>query len=253
MGSSRKQQVVAAGHQLGQHQLGLLAARERAGRAEHDVAAQPEHAQQAAQLGVADGGVVAHLLDQRPAGVDQVVLLGVVAGVDLVAVVHRAQVGLGHPGQDPQQRGLARAVEAHDQQALAPLDREGDRVEHVDRPVGAGQVVDLEHGAPGGGRLGEPHVEVAPLGRPLGRGVGQLGHPACRATWPVRARLAVWWRIESASVDRRRISACSRSTCLASCASSRSRAGQVLAVGALVLGQARRCRRCRGARGAGPG
>ncbi len=53
-----------------------------------------------------------------------------------------------------------------------------------------------------------------------------------------RARLAVWWRIESARVDRRRISACWRSTWRASWASSRSAGGQVLAVGALVLGHA---------------
>ena len=55
--------------------------------------------------------------------VEQVVLLGVVAVVDLVAVAHLAEVGLGHPGQDAQQRCLARAVEAHDQQPLAAGDR----------------------------------------------------------------------------------------------------------------------------------
>ena len=47
-----QQQVVAAGHQLRERELRLLAARQRARVLERLVAAQAEHAEQAAQLDV---------------------------------------------------------------------------------------------------------------------------------------------------------------------------------------------------------
>jgi len=71
---------------------------------------------------------------------------GVVAGqVERLAQVadaaggghrHLAVVRLVHPGDDPEQRGLARTVLAHDPGALTGLDAEGEVVQHGTLAVG---------------------------------------------------------------------------------------------------------------------
>ena len=58
------------------------------------------------------------------------VFLRVVAGNDVVSESEGARVGLGLLGEDPQQRGLAGAVQPHDQQALPTSDVERDVLEH---------------------------------------------------------------------------------------------------------------------------
>jgi hypothetical protein len=132
---------VAPGHQQGQRQLGLLAARQQRRVLVHLVAGQPERAQQAPPhlLGLAGGGL-GHVLQQRPPGRDALVLLGVVPDGDLVAEVHDPGVGDRLAGQDAQQRRLTGAVEAQHQQPLASA--------HVERHV-------LEHGRAVAVRLGQ--------------------------------------------------------------------------------------------------
>ena len=65
-----------------------------------------------------------------------VVLLGVVAGDDLVAELERATVGVRLAGEDAQQAGLAGPVQPEHEQALAAPEVEGDVAEHVRTAVG---------------------------------------------------------------------------------------------------------------------
>ncbi len=85
---------MAAGDQLGEGELGLLAAREGARVLEGLVAAQAEHAHEGPELLVAEPGLVAHVVEQAAAGADALVLLGVVAGRHVQAELHLAEVGL---------------------------------------------------------------------------------------------------------------------------------------------------------------
>ena len=62
-----------------ERELGLLAAGERAGVLEDEVAAQPEHAEQPAEVLVGESRLLADVLDDRAAGPDPFVLLRVVA------------------------------------------------------------------------------------------------------------------------------------------------------------------------------
>lgn len=66
--------------------------------------------------------------------VDGLVLLRVVADAQAVAGLEPAGVGLVDAGEDPQQRGLARAVEAEDHDLAAAVDREVHRREDPSEP-----------------------------------------------------------------------------------------------------------------------
>ena len=68
-------------------------------------------------------------VEQRLVGAQVVVLLGVVAGMHVVAELEVAEVGLGLAGEDPQQAGLAGAVEPEHEQPLATAEVEVDVLE----------------------------------------------------------------------------------------------------------------------------
>ncbi len=86
-------------------------------------------------------------------------LLGVVAHRHAAPPLHRADDRFGDPGQHPQQRGLARAVEAHDHDPVAPAGVERDVFEHVEPGVAHGQVVGLQHRAGAVRRSGQAQLE----------------------------------------------------------------------------------------------
>ena len=118
-------------------------------------------------VSAASGHLLAEVLEDRAAGVDALVLLGVVAGHDVVAEAVAALVGGPLPRQHPQEAGLAGAVEAHDQQPLAPLEGEVDVAEHLEVAVADGEPLALEHQPAGLRRRREPDVDGA-------RGAGGL-------------------------------------------------------------------------------
>ena len=68
-GLVEQQDVVPAADELGEGELGLLAARQRGGVLEDLVAAQAEHAEEAAELALGQARrLLPHVLDQRPPG-----------------------------------------------------------------------------------------------------------------------------------------------------------------------------------------
>ncbi len=161
-GLVEEEQVVAAGHEDAEGELGLLAAGEGAGVLVDLVAGQPHRADDLAEHRVGTGrDLLAQVLHDRAAGVDALVLLRVVAGDHVVADDDLALVGLAVAGQHPQQRGLAGAVEPHDQQALAALDEQVDVTEHLVVAVAHGQPGALEHRATRRGRRREPDGDLA--------------------------------------------------------------------------------------------
>ena len=113
-----------------------------------------------------------------------------------------AEVGLGCAGQDPQQRGLAGAVEAHDQQPLAAADVEATRrrTRRARRSTWPGSSA-VEHRATRR-RAARGSARVSALRRRSGRRRASASSRATRLSrlCATRARLAVWPRIASASV-----------------------------------------------------
>src|SRR5690606_7436486 len=84
------------------------------------------------------------------------------------AVHDLAALGLQLAEQDPQQRGLARAVGADDADPVAAQDRGGRVLEQAARAIAVADAAHLDHLAPGRAALGDlhPHVagELAPPG-----------------------------------------------------------------------------------------
>ena len=153
-GLVQEQDVVAAQDQPGQGELGLLAAGQGPGRLVGLVAAEQEVAEHAPEQVVGGLGDLPQRLHGGGGGVEPLVLLGVVAEFSPVAAADLALVGLVDAGQDAQQRGLAGPVEPQHQQPLAPLEVEGDVLEHRRPAVGAGQVDGVQREAPRGGGSG---------------------------------------------------------------------------------------------------
>ena len=89
-----------------------------------EVAAEPEHAEQPAQVLVGEAGHLADVLEHGAAGRDAFVLLRVVAHRDVVAEPDVTELGLHLTDERAQQRGLARAVQAEHEQAFAAPDVE---------------------------------------------------------------------------------------------------------------------------------
>ena len=226
---------MAAGDELRQRELRLLAARERAGVLEHLVAAQPEHAEQVAQRAVARGRRLAHVLEQRAPGDDALVLLRVVADRHVRAELDLAEVGAELVGQHLEQRGLARAVEAHDEQPLAAADVEVHVGEHVERAERLPQLGGGEHGAPADGGSGNRTASARRFAVFCRPALASSLAPALSRFLATRARLAVWPRIPSACALSRAISRAWRSASFAVRSSSRFARREVLRVGALVL------------------
>ena len=108
--------------------------------------------------GSADGA--GEVAEHLPPGGDALVLLRVVAGRDVVAEVDGARVGGRVAGEDPHEAGLARAVEAHDEQPLAPPDGELDVSEDRRAAVALGQAVDGEDDVARPRRVREAHLDV---------------------------------------------------------------------------------------------
>ena len=73
--------------------------------------------------------------------VERVVLLGEVPELETVAGLQRPGIGRLDAGEQPQQRGLARAVEAEHDHARTPVDGQVDAGEHLQRPVVLGQAL----------------------------------------------------------------------------------------------------------------
>ncbi len=128
-------------------------------------------------------------------GVDALVFLGVVPGGNAVAEGEGAGVRVGLTREDAHQARLAGAVEAHDDEPFAALDRERDVIEDVGSAVALGDAVDFEDDAPRPRWVGEPHSDaLLPFGpghlitRQPGdpgvdrlRGLGALGGLAAHA------------------------------------------------------------------------
>ena len=128
---------------------------------------------------------------------------------------------------------LPGAVEAEDQQTLAPADVEGHVVEHVQRAVRLGQVLDLEHRA--ARRRAAPGTSPSAC---VGAAAPRRRRPRCaRCASRGCAPSTPWWpsrrngRRSSAGARPRRC----RAAILVSRSSSLRRADEVLRVRALVL------------------
>ena len=152
MGSSSSSRLCRPATSCVERELGLLAAREGAGVLEHLVAGEPEHAQQVAQRAVAGARLLAHVVEQRASVDDALVLLRVVPHRHVGAELDLTDVGGELTGEDLQQRGLARAVEAHHEEALAASDVEAHVAEHVERAERLPQLGRHQHRATGGRR-----------------------------------------------------------------------------------------------------
>ncbi len=111
------------------------------------------------------GHLLAQVLQDRAAAVDALVLLGVVAGHDVVTEADAALIGIPVAGQHPQQARLAGAVEAHDHQALASLEGEVHALEHLEVAVAHGQALAFQDQPTGLGRRREADVH-RPVGSP---------------------------------------------------------------------------------------
>jgi len=123
----QQQHVGARADQGGQGQPGLLTAGEHTGRLVDVVAGEQERAEHLADLDeVHVGGGRAHVLQDRAAGVQGLVLLGVVAELEAVARGDHAGVGLLHAREQAQQGGLARAVQTEDDDPGALVDGQVD-------------------------------------------------------------------------------------------------------------------------------
>ena len=105
-------------------------------------------------------------------------LLGVVADLEAVAGDDPAGVGLVDAGEEPQQRGLAGAVQAEDDDARALVDRQVDVGEDLERPVGLRQLGRGERRLAARRRRGELDAGDA-VGAALGLDAGHqpLGPP----------------------------------------------------------------------------
>ena len=91
-------------------------------------------------MSVSWGAALCRFSQHGAAGVEGLVLLGVVADLQPVARLDRAGVGLVDAGEDPQQRRLAGAVEAEDDDPAALVDGEVDVGEDLERAVGLRQL-----------------------------------------------------------------------------------------------------------------
>src|SRR5213592_3745083 len=73
----------------------------------------------------------------------------------------RAGVGLALPGEDAEQRGLARAVEAHDQEAVLALDSERHVAKDERAAVSLGEARAMKDDAAAARRLGKADLHLA--------------------------------------------------------------------------------------------
>ena len=100
-------------------------------------AGEQEGAQDAAHLGVIHAGSgTAQVLHNRATVVDGLVLLSVVADLEAMALDDLAGVGSLDTGEEPEQSGLAGAVEAQNNHATAAVDGQIDAREDLERAVG---------------------------------------------------------------------------------------------------------------------
>ncbi len=109
--------------------------------------------------------------------IEGLVLLRVVAHDGTMPQVHVPGVGSINTGQDPQQRGLARAIEPEDHHLAAAVDRQIDVGEHLQRTVGARESLGRQRHLAAGARIGEPQSGDL-VGAPY---FGTLGEDPVRA------------------------------------------------------------------------
>jgi hypothetical protein len=98
-----------------------------------------------------------------------------------VAEAERPVVGGGLAGEDAQQAGLARPVQAEDEEPFAAGHVEGDVLEHGRAAVALGQPVDLERDPARVGRRRETHVDGAVAGGDIDAGRLDAGDPLLHA------------------------------------------------------------------------
>ena len=126
---------------------------------------------------------VADVLPDGRIVVERVVLLGEVADPQSVPRLESSCVGGLGGGQNPQQGGLAGAVETQHHHPRAPVDRKVDTGEHLQRPVGLAQSGGHQRRASACGRVGEldaGHLVGHPLVIECGHHpVGTTQHVLC--------------------------------------------------------------------------
>ena len=152
---------MAAGDQLGQRQLRLLAARQRPRVLSRYVAGQPEHAQQSPQHPLLRVGLLPHVSQHRDPSPDPLVLLRVVARRNAVTEAKRPGIRLALPGQDAQQARLARAVQSHHEEALVALHLEGDVAKDERAAVTLGEAIGMQDDATAVRRVGKADLDLA--------------------------------------------------------------------------------------------
>ena len=132
-----------------------------------DVADEAEVAEDGPQLGGGDPRRGRRLdgVEDAGAGLDVLVLLGVVAEGDVGAEADTAGVVGVDAGQAAQQRRLAGAVGPDDEEDLAPPDGELHLAQDGLVAEALGEPVDGQHHVARPHRVGEPHPELAPLDR----------------------------------------------------------------------------------------
>jgi hypothetical protein len=154
-GLVEQDQVAAAGDELRDGELRLLSARERARVAEGDLSRQTEHPEQRPKVLVVRVGFRPQVRQDGLAFPDALVLLRVVPRGDAGAEADRSPVRRRRARQDPQERGLPRSVQAHDQQPLAAGDLNRHVVEHRRPAVGRRQTLAAQDDVAGTRRLRE--------------------------------------------------------------------------------------------------
>jgi hypothetical protein len=120
----------------------VFTAGEHTGGLENVVAGEQERTEHLARLGGVDVRRRRHhVVEDRAVDVEVLVLLGVVADLQAVAGLDDAGVGLVHAGEDPEQCGLAGAVEAEHDHFRSAIDGEVDVGEDLQRSVRLGEVL----------------------------------------------------------------------------------------------------------------
>ena len=115
-----------------------------------------ELAENVTHVGVVEGrSGLSHVFTDRAGLIKGLVLLGVVAELKTVSGHDAAGVWLLDTGQEPQERRLASAVEAENDDFRATVDREVHAGEYFERTVGLRQPFSSEGNAARGCRVGE--------------------------------------------------------------------------------------------------
>ena len=201
----QQQEVVAPGDQLGQRQLRLLAARQRAGVLERRSPVRPNMPSSRRRCSSGTAGHLAHVLDHGDRRADALVLLRVVAGRDAAARAGTTPASASDSPARMRSSDVLPAPFSPSTSSRSPRSTvERHVVEHRRPAVALASARRPEHTAAAVRRRREPDAVTAARCFGAGDGVAPAAFDTrVSSVLALRARLAVECRIESASVDSR--------------------------------------------------